>query len=82
MYCDLVEHRIVGDSKVQLLRVVPVEGKGGEVVTKEYKHMHYLPLMRKNFETVTIDIRKDTGESVPFNKGKVNVTLHFRRRLL
>ncbi len=82
VYCDLVEHRIVGNSKVQLLRVVPVEGRGGEMVTKEYERIHYLPLMRKDFDTVTVDIRKDTGEIVPFLRGRVNVTLHFRKRLL
>ncbi len=82
VYCDLVEHRIVGDKKVQLLRVVPLEGQGGQVVTKEYQHVHYLPLKRKNFDTVSVYLRKDTGERVPFNKGKVVVTLHFRKRLL
>lgn len=80
VYCDLLEPRVVGDKMTQLLRVVPVEGRNGEMVTKIYENVHYTPLQQKSFETVEIDIRDNTGEKVPFERGTLNVTLHFRRR--
>jgi hypothetical protein len=36
--------------------------------------------MTKTFGTVEVDIRDDTGRSVPFERGKVTVMLHFRSR--
>ena len=80
VYCDLIEPRIVGDKMAQLLRVVPVEGRSGEMVTRIYENVHYTPLQRKSFETVEIDIRDSLGAKVPFERGTLNVTLHFRRR--
>ena len=32
MYCPLVEPRMVGDAQVPLLRIVPVEGRDGEMI--------------------------------------------------
>ena len=82
VYCNLVAPRLVGDSQVPLLRIVPIKGKDGNTITKTYENVHYLPLSRKNFETVEIDIRDDTGRKVPFERGKVVVTLHLRQRPL
>ena len=80
VYCDLIEPRVVGDKMAQLLRVVPVEGGSGQMVTRIYENVHYTPLQRKSFETVEIDIRESLGVKVPFERGTLNVTLHFRRR--
>ena len=80
VYCDLLEPRVVGDKMTQLLRVVPVEGRNGDMVTRIYENVHYVPLQRKSFEVVEIDIRDSVGEKVPFERGTLNVTLHFRRR--
>jgi hypothetical protein len=32
VYCPLVEPRMMGDAKVPLLRIVPVEGRDGEMI--------------------------------------------------
>ena len=79
IYCDVVEPRPVGDCQVPLLRIVPIEGENGQMITKTYEHIQYVPLLRKHFRTIEIDIKKDTGESVPFELGKLVVTLHFRK---
>ena len=63
-----------------LLRIVPIEGHGGQMITKTYQHIYYLPLLQKHFSTIEIDIKKDTGERVPFELGKLVVTLHFRKQ--
>ena len=80
VYCDLLEPRVVGDRMTQLLRIVPATGESGEMVMRIYENGHYTPLQRKSFETVEIDIRDSTGKKVPFERGTLNVTLHFRRR--
>ena len=66
VYTVVVESRIVGDS------LVPVSDR--------FTNVHYVPLLRKEFGTIEVDIRDDTGRRVPFEYGRVTVTLHFRRR--
>ena len=80
VYSSVVQPRIVGKSFVSLLRIVPIAGKHGEVVSKQFDNIHYVPLLTREFGTIEVEIRDDTGRSVPFERGKVTVTLHFRRR--
>jgi len=75
VYCDLVEHVVVGDTKVPLLRIV-------DKPLAKNRHMHmifnpilYVPLQKKNFDTVEINIMTDTGEPMPFRAGKSFVVL-------
>ena len=74
VYTNVVDSRVVGDSVAPLLRIVPLEGKHGDVVSKSFGNVH------KEFKTIDIDIRDDTGRRVPFERYKVTVTLHVRRR--
>ncbi len=80
VYCSLVEPQMVGDALVPLLRIVPIKGKSGELVTKTYENVHYHPIQQKHFDTVELDIRDDSGRPVSFERGKVVTTLHFRQR--
>ena len=80
VYCDLLEPRVVGDMMTQLLRIIPVEGEDGDTVTRIYENVHYVPLQRKSFQSIEIDIRDTAGKLVPFERGTLIVTLHFRRR--
>ena len=36
-------------------------------------------VLSREFEAVEIEIRDDTGRPVPFERGKVTMTLHLRR---
>ena len=80
VYCDILEHIPVGDVVAFLLRVVGVTGKQGDTVRKTYDKPMYVPVRMKNFDSIEIDIRSDTGESVPFQYGKSEVILHFKLR--
>lgn len=80
VYCDLVEPAVVGHTLAPLLRVVPVEGERDGSVTKTYDKIIYLPLATKYATTIKIDLRTDTGQKVPFAKGKTNCVLHIRRQ--
>ena len=77
---DIVEPVVVGDVRTPLLRVVNISGREGLTVSRIYQNVQYLPIQRKQFDTIEIDIRDDTGEKVAFERGKVIVVLHFRRR--
>jgi len=79
VYCDIVESQCVGDSQVPLLRIVPVEGEDGQRVTRSFVSPQYVPVSRKEFDTIEINIRRDTGEPVPFAIGRLLITLHLRR---
>ena len=79
VYCDVTQSQLVGDSQVPLVRIVPVEGKDGERISRSFLSPQYLPLSRKEFESIEVNIKRETGEKVPFEAGRVLITLHFRR---
>ena len=79
IYCDIAQAQYVGDVLVPLLRIVPVEEVDGQRLNKSFLRPQYIPVDRKAFETIEVNIRRDTGESVPFESGKVLLTLHFRQ---
>jgi len=75
--CDILEHVAVRDTKAPLLRIVAKSGN----VHKIMNPLLYVPLQKKNFDTVEIRIMTDTGMPVPFRSGKAFVVLEFRRSL-
>ena len=80
VYSGIVEPRIVGDKIAPLLRIVPITGRHGAMVTASFDHVQYIPVLNREFGTIDTEIRDDTGRLVPFGCGKVTVTMHFRRR--
>lgn len=79
VYCDGLEHIIVGDTKAPLLRIVDAEGKNGESVVKMFEEPRYVPLQKKHFDLVEIDIRDQFSKSLFFKSGRAFVMLHFKR---
>ncbi|GFU32645.1 uncharacterized transposon-derived protein F54H12.3 [Trichonephila clavipes] len=79
VYSDLVEPQIVGDVQAPLLKIVKVEGKDGEVVNAHYTRPHYVPVIRRHFQTVEMVLRLHSGELVPFERGRVIAVLWHRR---
>ena len=80
VYTDLIRPRIFGDSMVPLLATIPVKAEHGNMVSKRYNRIDYYPLQARTFSTVEIDLRTDTGDQIPFEFGRVIVSLHFRKR--
>jgi hypothetical protein len=78
IYCDVASHVIVGDTKTPLLRVCNVTGRHGQVVRHTYERPHYVPVSRREFDSIEIAINNELGEPMPFQFGKSMVTLHFR----
>ena len=71
VYCNIVQPQIVGNTSVPLLRTIPVGGKSGDVITKTITNIQYVPVQTKSFEDIEILLRTDTGDLVPFERGKV-----------
>ncbi len=80
VYCDIVEPQIVRDTNAQLLKTIPVESKFGDVIAKTFTNIQYVPIQMRSFENIEFLLRNDTGDPVPFERGKVVITLHFRQR--
>ena len=79
VYCVLLEHVPDGDTKAPLLPIVDksIELEGN--VHRVSNPTLYVPLQKKCFDTVEIDMINDTGDPVPFLSGKSFVVLEFRR---
>ena len=82
VYCDLVEERHVGNVRAPLLRLVPTNtrDKFTDVYT-EFRNIQYHPTVHTRTDLVSLFIRRDNGEEVPFTTGKVAVTVHLRKKV-
>ena len=80
LYSDIVEDQLVGDVFAPLLRIVHGKDrvKGGDMVTRTYENPHFVKVKMKRFDTINMHIRRDTGEKISFQRGKVIVKLCFR----
>ena len=80
VYCDIVKASVVGDSYTKLLRTVNiVPSDFGRSVQRIYDQPIYFPVDKKEFQTIEIDIKDDTGKTLQFESGRVQVVLHFRK---
>ena len=79
VYSSIVVPRIVGDKIAPLLRIVPITGRHGEMVTASFDHVQYIPVLSREFGSVETELRDETGRPVPFERWKVTVTRYFRR---
>jgi hypothetical protein len=57
------------------MRIVPVEGRYGEMVTRGLDPIQFYSLLQKRFQTVEIDLRDDMGSIVPFQRGRTDTVL-------
>ena len=72
---NIVEAQMVGNVNAKLIKTVPVEGTHGDIITKTFINIQYVPVETKSFGDVEILLRTDTGDPVSFERGKVVVTL-------
>jgi hypothetical protein len=81
VYCDVVEPQLVGDSSERVLRTVGIEdvSKFGNLFVQRYANPDYVPLQKKQFHTIEIDIRTYENRPAPFEYGPSMVNVHIRR---
>ena len=79
VYCDLLEHVLLGDVKAPLLRIVnrttemSKHYKSTEHVT--FKLIQYVPLQKKCFDTITIQLMTDYGELMPLTNSCIKTIM-------
>ncbi|XP_032457698.1 uncharacterized protein LOC116416708 [Nasonia vitripennis] len=82
VYSDICIPYTVGDIQASLLRIVVLDNskyKPGVTMVKQFAPPNYIPLLNNTFQNVTIDIRDQHGNHIPFKYGTLTVTLHFKR---
>ena len=82
IYCDVLQHVVVGDVMAPLLRIVDVKTANTSVKHQILNPPLYVPLLKKNFDTIEIYIMTDEGLPFPFVAGKLVVVLEFKRRIV
>lgn len=82
LYTDVCNSSLVGDTQSSLLRIINVDFskyKFGSYAVKHFAPIHYIPLLHRSFQTISIDIRDEHGEKPAFEGQTLTVTLHFKR---
>ncbi|GFV68145.1 chromo domain-containing protein [Trichonephila clavipes] len=65
--------------KAPLLRIVRTKGKDGETISQYYDRPQYLPLVRHSFQTIQSELRLNSGDFVPFERGQIGSGLtHYK----
>ncbi|GFX33984.1 uncharacterized protein F54H12.2 [Trichonephila clavipes] len=69
----------MGDTQAPLLRIVRTKGKDGETISQYYDRPQYLPLVRHSFQTIQSELRLNSGDFVPFERGQIGSGLtHYK----
>jgi len=80
IYCDILEHVVVGDVMVPLLRMVDMKRKQAHGKMHETPHaLVYVPIQKKQFDTIEINVMTDMGDPVHFVDRKTVTVLEFKR---
>jgi hypothetical protein len=81
VHCDIAaDSHVVGDVVNPLMRVIPVMGKHGAIVSYEPLRVDWLPVRWNEFRTLRVLITDAFGEKIPFERGNCSVKLVIRRR--
>ncbi|GFW54302.1 uncharacterized transposon-derived protein F54H12.3 [Trichonephila clavipes] len=68
-----------GDTQAPLLRIVCTKGKDGKTISQYYDRPQYLPLVRHSFQTIQSELRLNSGDFVPFERGQIGSGLtHYK----
>ena len=54
IYCDIIQQQYVGDALVPLLRIIPVEGKDGQRISKSFLRPQYVPVSPLDYRLVAV----------------------------
>lgn len=83
IYTDIIDPTFIGHEKAYVIKVINTEAKKftfGDTCHKEYTHMHYMRVQKREFESISVDIRDYTGQLMPFQHGILMIKLHFKNQ--
>jgi hypothetical protein len=84
IYCDIAEPQVVGDELARVIRIVSIPKKDtffGQTVQHEFQRLQYVDVSKKEFDTISIELRDKTGGFILFDSGTVTLVLHFMKML-
>lgn len=79
VYCDLAERVPVGDTETPLLRIIPITSSNTQQQSTTFTKIQYVPVAKQYTKTITILLRTDYGDPIPFAYGKTVVTVDIRK---
>ena len=82
VYIDIIEPQIISDYCSQVIKIIKTfdhTTEFSDVVSREIFNRNYMPLSKRRFQTISIELRDSTGELVPFRFGTSIVTVHFKK---
>jgi hypothetical protein len=85
IYIDIIEPQLISDICGQVIKIVKTVDKNtsfGESVHREIMNRNYLPLSKLNFQTISIQLRDNLGDLLPFKFGSSTIQLHFKKNAL
>lgn len=83
IYTDIIEPSFIGHEKAYVLKIVNTQAKSvsfGDSCYKEFNDMHYMPIQKREFESISVNIRDYNGNYMPFLHGILTIKLHFKRQ--
>lgn len=81
IYTDIIEPTFIGHEKANVLKIISTANNNlsfGDICYKEYIHMHYMCVQKREFESISVDIRDYSGQLIPFSHGVLTLKLHFK----
>ena len=79
VYSPIVSTRMVGDKLSPLLRIIPLKTRElNSNIHQEFQDVRYIPSTNQSIDEIEILIRRDDGNNIPFDSGRVSITLHFK----
>lgn len=82
VYTDIISSYHIGDTFAKCLCVIPCMSEQGDQIVRHYQTPLYFPVSKSFIETIDIDIRTPSGDSIIFNGGKSYILMSFRKRRL
>lgn len=75
---DIVQPMFFAKKQIQLIRRFQHESSKRRYVLKTFSEPMYFPLIRKDFDTITVQITNDYGNPISFDRGTIFMILHVR----
>lgn len=77
VYSDICKDSFIGSSERPLLRRIFYEGKDQNNIV--YDNPYYIPIKLTDIQQIHVYINDSNGQNASFLKGKVTITLHFKK---
>lgn len=82
IYTDIIEPTFIGHEKAYVIKIVNTQPKNlsfGDACFMNFEQMHYVNVEKREFESISVNIRHSTGDFMPFQHGVFTIKLHFKR---